>query len=129
MGEVRGSTRRINFQSPTLFQPHRDSDSGQVKVGSNALRHLPDHSMAPRTRHNVEDAEPVPEVDMSRKLTCLLDGDPDLFSVQTAGNERIFNLKDLIHAKAIDFSERGTLARKLILLKVNIPWSLARVRC
>jgi hypothetical protein len=64
---------------------------------------------------------PDSEVDISRKLTCLLDRDSDVFPVQTAGNERIFDLKELIHAKAIDFSKHGTLARKLILLKVNIP--------
>ena len=66
----------------------------------------------------------LPDLDDSRELVCLIEGDSSVFTVTVPGDCPIFKLKDFIHQKAIHGSKRVAAVQDLVLFKVrSVPHS------
>ena len=59
-------------------------------------------------------------VDQNIALTCLIEGESSVFRVRPKGNIDMIDLKDLIHQKGINVTERAVLAKDLTLWKVRM---------
>jgi Crinkler effector protein N-terminal domain len=55
----------------------------------------------------------------SRRLRCLIEGEPPVFLVSLPSDSDIGDLKELVHEKGINAAERTILAKDLELLKVS----------
>ena len=66
--------------------------------------------------------------DAIRAFFCLIEGDNTPFEVQIAANKKITHLKEIIHKKGINLTERPILAKDLTLLKAGTTQSPAYTR-
>jgi len=55
-----------------------------------------------------------------RRLACLIEGEPSVFSVKPTGSMDIMDLKELIREKAIEAIEPAILTKNLTLWKVRM---------
>lgn len=57
--------------------------------------------------------------DASRRLRCLIEGEPPIFQVALPKDKDIGDLKELVYEKGINTAKRSILAKDLVLLKVS----------
>ena len=68
-------------------------------------------------------SKPLSDDNSSRLLWCLIEVEGEVFTVTVTGESDISDLKEPVHEKGINISERHVLAKELVLLKVATAYS------